>query len=157
MRQAAGEDGQPAKQPAFARIEQLVAPVDGGAQRLLTRLDHGLEPHAEFLEPFLDAADVGAGEHAAELRVQPRREERRGAGAGHDGGRRHVHRAAALVGSALAIKPLLTLRDGVTFTDGKKLDSTVVKANLDRRSDNLVPGQDVMAIGTPFGLAAPTG
>ena len=29
----------------------------------------------------------------------------------------------------------LTLRDDVTFTDGQKLDSTVVKANLDRRSD----------------------
>jgi peptide/nickel transport system substrate-binding protein len=29
----------------------------------------------------------------------------------------------------------LTLRDGVTFSDGKPLDSAVVKANLDRRSD----------------------
>jgi peptide/nickel transport system substrate-binding protein len=29
----------------------------------------------------------------------------------------------------------LTLKDGVTFTDGKPLDSAVVKANLDRRSD----------------------
>jgi peptide/nickel transport system substrate-binding protein len=29
----------------------------------------------------------------------------------------------------------LTLDDGVTFTDGKPLDSAVVKANLDRRSD----------------------
>src|SRR5215213_4827153 len=29
----------------------------------------------------------------------------------------------------------LTLQDGVTFADGKKLDSSVVKANLDRRSD----------------------
>jgi peptide/nickel transport system substrate-binding protein len=29
----------------------------------------------------------------------------------------------------------LTLRDGVTFTDGSTLDATLVKANLDRRSD----------------------
>ena len=29
----------------------------------------------------------------------------------------------------------LTLRDGVTFTDGSTLDSTLVKQNLDRRSD----------------------
>ena len=29
----------------------------------------------------------------------------------------------------------LTLKDGVTFADGKSLDSSVVKANLDRRSD----------------------
>src|SRR4051812_23912734 len=29
----------------------------------------------------------------------------------------------------------LHLRDDITFTDGKKLDSSVVKANLDRRSD----------------------
>ena len=29
----------------------------------------------------------------------------------------------------------LTLQDGVTFTDGSTLDSTLVKANLDRRSD----------------------
>src|SRR3954454_21234234 len=29
----------------------------------------------------------------------------------------------------------LTIADGVTFTDGKPLDSAVVKANLDRRSD----------------------
>ncbi len=42
----------------------------------------------------------------------------------------------------------LTLTDGVTFTDGKPLDSAVVKANLDRRSDpdleaygSLGPGQ----------------
>jgi len=42
----------------------------------------------------------------------------------------------------------LTLADGVTFTDGKPLDSAVVKANLDRRSDpdleaygSLGPGQ----------------
>jgi peptide/nickel transport system substrate-binding protein len=42
----------------------------------------------------------------------------------------------------------LTLEDGVTFTDGKPLDSAVVKANLDRRSDpdleaygSLGPGQ----------------
>jgi peptide/nickel transport system substrate-binding protein len=33
------------------------------------------------------------------------------------------------------LKTTLTLRDGVTFADGKKLDSTVVKANLDRRTD----------------------
>src|SRR4051812_40385016 len=42
----------------------------------------------------------------------------------------------------------LTIADGVTFTDGKPLDSAVVKANLDRRSDpdleaygSLAPGQ----------------
>ncbi|SHN43114.1 ABC transporter substrate-binding protein [Cryptosporangium aurantiacum] len=42
----------------------------------------------------------------------------------------------------------LTLRDDVTFTDGKKLDSTVVKANLDRRSD-----KDLVA----YGSVAPGG
>ncbi|GAA3389248.1 ABC transporter substrate-binding protein [Cryptosporangium minutisporangium] len=41
------------------------------------------------------------------------------------------------------LKTTLTLRDGVTFTDGKKLDSTVVKANLDRRSD-----KDLVAYGS---------
>src|SRR3982751_1624776 len=30
----------------------------------------------------------------------------------------------------------LTLKDGVTFTDGSKLDSTLVKGNLDRRSED---------------------
>ncbi len=33
----------------------------------------------------------------------------------------------------------LTLKDGVTFTDGSTLDSTLVKANLDRRSDPSLP------------------
>jgi peptide/nickel transport system substrate-binding protein len=33
----------------------------------------------------------------------------------------------------------LTLKDGVTFTDGSTLDSTLVKANLDRRSDPDLP------------------
>ncbi|MFG1922645.1 ABC transporter substrate-binding protein [Cryptosporangium sp. NPDC048952] len=52
----------------------------------------------------------------------------------------------------------LTLRDDVTFTDGKKLDSAVVKANLDRRSDkdlvaygSIAPGgaSEIGAVATP--------
>jgi len=52
----------------------------------------------------------------------------------------------------------LTLRDDVTFTDGKKLDATVVKANLDRRSDkdlvaygSLAPGgaSEITAVAAP--------
>src|SRR3954454_17723478 len=33
-------------------------------------------------------------------------------------------------------QPTLTLKDGVAFTDGSKLDSTLVKANLDRRHED---------------------
>jgi peptide/nickel transport system substrate-binding protein len=46
------------------------------------------------------------------------------------------------------LQTTLTLRDDVTFTDGQALDSSVVKANLDRRSDpdleaygSIAPGQ----------------
>ncbi len=41
----------------------------------------------------------------------------------------------------------LTLREGVTFTDGSELDSTVVKANLDRRTDPLLEGYGSIAPG----------
>src|SRR3954447_6097981 len=34
------------------------------------------------------------------------------------------------------LQTTLTLKDGVTFTDGSTLDSTLVKGNLDRRSDS---------------------
>jgi peptide/nickel transport system substrate-binding protein len=42
----------------------------------------------------------------------------------------------------------LTLRDGVTFTDGSTLDSALVKANLDRRTDAAL---------SSYGQIAPTG
>ena len=41
----------------------------------------------------------------------------------------------------------LTLRTGVTFTDGSKLDSTVVKNNLDRRSDKTLIAYGPFAAG----------
>lgn len=41
----------------------------------------------------------------------------------------------------------LTLKDGVTFTDGKALDSTVVKTNLDRRSDKKLAAYGTVAPG----------
>jgi peptide/nickel transport system substrate-binding protein len=41
----------------------------------------------------------------------------------------------------------LTLRDDVTFTDGSTLDSELVKANLDRRSDPELPGYGSIAPG----------
>ena len=41
----------------------------------------------------------------------------------------------------------LHLRDGVTFADGKKLDSSVVKANLDRRSDAKIAAYGQLAPG----------
>jgi peptide/nickel transport system substrate-binding protein len=41
----------------------------------------------------------------------------------------------------------LTLRDDITFTDGSKLDSTVVKANLDRRVDPLLEAYGSIAPG----------
>ena len=41
----------------------------------------------------------------------------------------------------------LTLREGVTFTDGSTLDAELVKANLDRRSDELLEGYGALAPG----------
>jgi len=41
----------------------------------------------------------------------------------------------------------LTLKDGVTFTDGSTLDSTVVKGNLDRRSDTELAAYNTFAAG----------
>ena len=41
----------------------------------------------------------------------------------------------------------LTLRDGVTFADGSTLDSTLVKANLDRRSDETLEAYGALAPG----------
>ncbi|MEN2739977.1 ABC transporter substrate-binding protein [Microbacterium sp. X-17] len=41
----------------------------------------------------------------------------------------------------------LTLRTGVTFTDGSKLDSAVVKANLDRRTDKSLVAYGALATG----------
>ncbi|MGX1161391.1 peptide/nickel transport system substrate-binding protein [Arthrobacter sp. SLBN-100] len=41
----------------------------------------------------------------------------------------------------------LTLKDGVTFTDGSKLDAGLVKANLDRRSDPALTGYSAIAKG----------
>ena len=41
----------------------------------------------------------------------------------------------------------LTLREGVTFTDGSTLDSELVKANLDRRTDPDLPGYGSIAPG----------
>ncbi|HLM04536.1 MAG TPA: ABC transporter substrate-binding protein [Blastococcus sp.] len=41
----------------------------------------------------------------------------------------------------------LTLREGVTFTDGSELDSTVVKTNLDRRTDPLLEAYGSIAPG----------
>jgi peptide/nickel transport system substrate-binding protein len=43
--------------------------------------------------------------------------------------------ASGFTNSADNLKTTLTLKDGVTFTDGSTLDSTLVKGNLDRRSD----------------------
>jgi peptide/nickel transport system substrate-binding protein len=44
--------------------------------------------------------------------------------------------ATAFTNSADNLTTTLTLKDGVTFTDGSTLDSTLVKGNLDRRSDS---------------------
>ncbi|MEW9871349.1 ABC transporter substrate-binding protein [Arthrobacter sp. HS15c] len=41
----------------------------------------------------------------------------------------------------------LTLKDGVTFTDGSKLDADLVKANLDRRSDPALSAYSAVAKG----------
>jgi peptide/nickel transport system substrate-binding protein len=41
----------------------------------------------------------------------------------------------------------LTLKDGVTFTDGSKLDAELVKANLDRRSDPALSAYSAVAKG----------
>src|SRR5688572_24926414 len=46
----------------------------------------------------------------------------------------------------------LTLREGVTFTDGSELDSTVVKANLDRRTDPLLEAYGSIAPGQAAGI-----
>ena len=43
----------------------------------------------------------------------------------------------------------LTLRDGVTFSDGSALDSTLVKKNLDRRSDKSLVAYGSLAPGQP--------
>jgi peptide/nickel transport system substrate-binding protein len=51
--------------------------------------------------------------------------------------------------SADNLQTTLTLKDGVTFTDGSTLDSTLVKGNLDRRTDtDLVAYQAFAAGGT---------
>ncbi|MGY1625166.1 ABC transporter substrate-binding protein [Geodermatophilus sp. SYSU D00965] len=45
------------------------------------------------------------------------------------------------------LQTTLTLADGVTFTDGSTLDSTLVKANLDRRSDPDLAAYNTFAAG----------
>jgi peptide/nickel transport system substrate-binding protein len=49
--------------------------------------------------------------------------------------------------SADNLQTTITLRDGVTFTDGSTLDSTLVKANLDRRSDTDLAAYNTFATG----------
>ena len=49
----------------------------------------------------------------------------------------------------------LTLKDGVTFTDGSTLDSTLVKANLDRRTDP-EPGRPTSSSRRVAALRSPT-
>ena len=48
-RAAAAEDGQSGEQPLLVGLEQFVAPLDGGAQRLLARI--GVPPALEQVEP----------------------------------------------------------------------------------------------------------
>lgn len=49
--------------------------------------------------------------------------------------------------SADNLTTTLTLKDGVTFTDGSTLDSTLVKGNLDRRSDTDLAAYNPFAAG----------
>ena len=45
------------------------------------------------------------------------------------------------------LQTTLTLKDGVTFTDGSTLDATLVKANLDRRTDTDLAAYQAFAAG----------
>ena len=57
--EAAREHAEPLQQQLLARVEQVVRPVDRGAQRLVA-LDRGARPTAEQPEPLVEpAGDVG--------------------------------------------------------------------------------------------------
>ncbi|GAB4079232.1 ABC transporter substrate-binding protein [Modestobacter muralis] len=55
--------------------------------------------------------------------------------------------ATGFTNSADNLTTTLTLKQGVTFTDGSALDSSVVKANLDRRSDTELAAYNTFAPG----------
>src|SRR5207302_7618328 len=62
-RGAAAEDGQLAEQALFHRVEQMMAPLNRRAQRLLARV--GVPSTSEQVEPLRQAfEDLDRGEHA---------------------------------------------------------------------------------------------
>ena len=53
---ATREHRQPIQRPTFDRVEQVIGPVDGAAQRLMT-LERGAATPGEELEPLIEPGD----------------------------------------------------------------------------------------------------